>query len=69
MDMNGGYSSEDDFFNNLIAKITTLLALDDDSESDTEDGFRIFDRARQCFSGGAGTSRPDRQPPALSSLE
>ena len=60
MDMNDGYSSEDD---NLIVKITALDALDDDSESDTEDGFMIFDGARRCFSGGAGTSRPDRQPP------
>ena len=63
MDMNDGYSSEDDFFNNLMVKITTLDVLDDDIESDTEDGFKIFDGARRCFSGGVGSSRPDRQPP------
>jgi len=63
MDMNDGYSSEDDYFNNLIVKITALDALDDDNESDTEDGFMIFDGARRCFLGGAGTSRPDRQAP------
>ena len=53
-------SSDDVFFNNLMVKITTLDALDDDSESDTEDGFLIFDGARRCFSCGARTSRPDR---------
>jgi hypothetical protein len=61
--MNDGYSSEDDFFNNVMVKIITLDALDDDSESDTEDGIMIFDGDRRCFSGGTGTSRPDRQAP------
>jgi len=60
MDMNDMNSSDDVFFNNLMVKITTLDALDDDSESDTEDGFLIFDGARRCFSCGARTSRPDR---------
>ncbi len=62
MDMNDGYSSEDDHFSNLIVKISALDALDDDSEIDTEDGFRVFDGACR-LACGAGTSRPDRSAP------
>jgi hypothetical protein len=63
MDMNDVYSSENDLFNNLMVKITSLDALDDDSESDAEDGFKVFDNTPRCFSGGARTSRPNRSGP------
>jgi hypothetical protein len=46
-----------------MVKVTHLDALDYDSESDTEDGFKVFDGARRCFSGGVGTSQLNRSAP------
>jgi hypothetical protein len=63
LELNYGYSSEDDVFNNLMVKIISLDALDDDSDNDTEDGFKVFDGTRRCFSSGTGTSRPNRSAP------
>ncbi len=62
MDMNNGSSSDDEFFANMIVKITAVDALEDDSDSDTEVGFRVFEGARK-FAGGAGTPRPNRSAP------
>jgi hypothetical protein len=62
MDINDGYNSEDDYFNNLIVKITALDVLDDDIESDTDDSFMVFDGVRR-LADGAGTSHPDRSTP------
>ncbi len=61
--MYDGNSSEDDYWNELLVKMIGLDELDDDNESDTEDGFRVFDGDRQCFLGGEGTSRPNCLPP------
>ncbi len=66
--MYDGNSSENDYWNELLVKMIGLDELDDHSESDTEDGFGVFDGDRQCFPSGAGTSRPNRSPPVLSSL-
>ena len=38
-------------------------AQEDSSDSDSEDGFRVFDDVRLCHAGGAGTPRPDRAAP------
>ncbi len=68
MDMKDGYISEDDFFNNLLVKITSLNALDENSESDTEEGFGVFGNAHRCFSSGADIIAPIDRPTVLSSL-
>ena len=44
-------------------KRIALDVLDESSNDDNEDGFRIFDDARDTHAGGAGTARLDRAAP------
>ncbi len=64
MDLDDGYSFEEDFFNLILKKLIPLDALIDDSSDDNiEDGFKVFDDACLTHAGGAGNARLDRAPP------
>ncbi len=49
--MTNGSSSEDDFFTNMIVKITAVDALEVYNDSDTKVGFKVFEGARKFACG------------------
>ena len=63
MDYDNGYSSEEEFYEKIMMKIFALDALDESSDEDAEDGFKIFDDARDTHAAGAGNARLDRAAP------
>ena len=46
-----------------MKKIIALDALDESSDDESEDSFRIFDDARDTHAGGAGVARLDHAAP------
>ena len=63
MDHDNGYSPEKEFYEKIMMKIIALDELDESSDDDSEDGFKIFDDARATHAGSAGTARFDRAAP------